>query len=71
MGEVFTSEVDRYRAKGYRVTVATTEGVTMVKPKRISIIWLLGTGVIPYLIYHVLFKSERSVYVKVESPTAS
>ena len=62
----YNNEVQRYAAKGYRVTVPTPDGVTMVKPKRVSIVWLLGTGVIPYLIYHVLFKSERSVFLKRE-----
>ncbi len=67
----FESEMKRYHGKGFRIAESTTEGATMVKPKRVSIIWLLGTGIIPYLIYHILLKSERSVYLKREDPTAA
>ena len=59
----FNDRLGRYRARGYHTTGTEPGGVRMVKPKRVSVFWLLVTGGIPYLIYHVLFKGERSVFV--------
>ena len=59
----FNDRVVRYRARGYHTTGTEPGGVRMVKPKRVSVVWMLCTGVLPYLIYHVFFKSERSVFV--------
>jgi hypothetical protein len=64
MGTYSIDEMDRYRDMGYAAIASAPDGVTMVKPKRVSVFWLLVTGGIPYLIYHVLFKSERSVFVR-------
>lgn len=45
--------------QGWHVISDGALGVTMVKPKRISVPWMLLTGVLPYLLYNALFKRER------------
>lgn len=55
--------VQDYQRKGYRIIGETGFGVEMNKPKRVSIVWLICTGVVPYLIYHLLFKREQHVFL--------
>lgn len=49
--------------QGWRVISEGAMGVTMVKPKRISVPWMLLTGVFPYLLYNALLKRERSMFL--------
>ena len=60
-----SGEIQRYLGKGYRVQSETNTSAQLVKPKRVSVLWTVLTGGL-YLVYHILFKKERSVYLRVE-----
>lgn len=58
-------EINRYLGRGYRVLSETDSSAQLVKPKRASVLWIVLTGGL-YLFYHILFKKERSIYLRVE-----
>lgn len=64
--------INWYVGQGYIVQSQTAESAQLVKPKRMSIVWLLawallfGVGALIYLFYHFAMKKGGSVYLYVE-----
>ena len=59
-------EIETQMAKGYHVITENATVATMMKPKKISIGWLVFwcctlVGWIPYLGYHFLMKREHTI----------
>ena len=64
-------EIDRRVRQGYRAEMETGESAQLVKPKRLSIMWLpisivTLVGWIPHLGYQLLLKREANVYLTLE-----
>ena len=58
--------IEWYSRLGYTVTSQTDTTAQMEKRKQFSIVWCLVTVVVPYLLYHVLIKQYRQVFIRVD-----